>query len=169
MKALTLFPKHASIHLKYAGFLRHVRKDIPRASAHYKEATEVNPNYADALGSYASFLHGTGVEGSDKTVTENLYQRAIEVWSQCCSTIAVAVTASAITIAVTNGRTLPLVLLLHLQLPTAFDINILCCPYYLFYFAIQQADNTHVNNFCNYGLYLSEEMGKFEKAEEMYR
>jgi hypothetical protein len=26
-----------------------------------------------------------------------------------------------------------------------------------------------VNNFCNYGLYLSEELGKFEKAEEMYR
>jgi len=32
-----------------------------------------------------------------------------------------------------------------------------------------QADKTHVNNFCNYGLYLSEELGKFEKAEEMYR
>lgn len=77
IKALTLFPKHASIHLKYAGFLRHVRKDIPRATAHYQEATEANPQYADALGSYASFLHGTG--GGDKGQTESLYQRAIEV------------------------------------------------------------------------------------------
>lgn len=32
-----------------------------------------------------------------------------------------------------------------------------------------QADSTHVNNFCNFGLYLSEELGKFEQAEEMYR
>jgi hypothetical protein len=81
VKALTLYPKHASIHLKYAGFLRHVRKDLPRATTHYREATEANPVYADALGSYASFLHGTatGGDGGDKQLTENLYQRAIEV------------------------------------------------------------------------------------------
>ena len=28
------------------------------AELHYKKAVEINPNYADALGNYASFLHG---------------------------------------------------------------------------------------------------------------
>ena len=78
-KALKLYPKHASIHLKYAGFLRHVRKDMERASSHYRKSTEANPTYADGLGSYASFLHGTGNNGGDKKYTESLYQRAVEV------------------------------------------------------------------------------------------
>jgi len=107
-RALGLFPNHASMHLKYAGFLRHVRKDMERATFHYRLSTEVNPNYADGLGSFASFLHGTGSNG-DKKYTENLYQRAVE------------------------------------------------------------ADKTHVNNFCNFGLFLSEEIGDYDKAEQMYR
>lgn len=106
-KSISLFPKHASVHLKYAGFLRHARKDTDRATKHYREAIEVNPTYADALGSFASFLHST--QHADKSMIESLYQRAVD------------------------------------------------------------ADKTHVNNYCNYGLYLSEEVGKFEKAEDMYK
>ena len=80
IKALAVFPRHSSIHLKYAGFLRHVRKDMERATKHYKEAVEANPHYADALGSYASFLHST-TGGGDKKLTESLYRRAVEVTS----------------------------------------------------------------------------------------
>ena len=60
MKALELFPSNSSIHFKYAGFLRHARKDDKGAELHYTLACEANPENADALGSYASFLHATG-------------------------------------------------------------------------------------------------------------
>lgn len=58
LKALELYPQHSSIHLKFAGFLRHVKRDLPGAEKHYIKAVQVNPTNADALGSYASFLHG---------------------------------------------------------------------------------------------------------------
>lgn len=51
-------PTHSSIHLKYAGFLRHVRQDVSNAEKHYKLAISSDPSNADALGNYASFLHG---------------------------------------------------------------------------------------------------------------
>ena len=86
LQALKLFPQHASIHLKYAGFLRHVRKDLPGAATHYRTATEVNPDYADGLGSYASFLHGTQGAGGGTSLAEGLYQRAVEVCVCVCLT-----------------------------------------------------------------------------------
>ena len=57
-RALTLFPGHSSLHLKYAGFLRHAKRDIAGADKQYQLAVQNNPENADALGSYASFLHG---------------------------------------------------------------------------------------------------------------
>ena len=56
MQAIKLFPD-SSIHLKYAGFLRHIRRDLKGAENHYRLAVEANPENADACGSYASFLH----------------------------------------------------------------------------------------------------------------
>ena len=76
VQALNNFPKHASIHLKYAGFLRHVRKDMHGALKHYKMAVECNDKNADTLGGYASFLHGTS---GDHHVISEMYERAIEV------------------------------------------------------------------------------------------
>ena len=94
------------MHLKYAGFLRHVRRNHDQALLHYKRAVEVNDANADAIGGYASFLHGTK---GDKVLVENLYERAIAV------------------------------------------------------------DNAHVNNLCNFGLFLSEEREAYERAETMYK
>ena len=58
LRALALYPQHSSLHLKYAGFLRHARRDIVGADKHYELAVTTNPENSDALGSYASFLHG---------------------------------------------------------------------------------------------------------------
>jgi Tfp pilus assembly protein PilF len=109
MEALKLFPSHSTIHLKYAGFVRHVRGDIDRAGEHYKKAVKCNPQNVDALGGYASFLHGTNSSSSSKKIAEELYNSAIEL------------------------------------------------------------DNTHVNNLCNFGLFLSEELQQYNKAESMYK
>lgn len=106
LSALSFFPNHASIHLKYAGFLRYVRGDLEKAHQHYRLSYENNPNYPDGVGGYASFLHGTG---GDKKLAHSLYEKAIE------------------------------------------------------------ADNCHVNNLCNFGLFLSEELQNFIQAEEIYR
>ena len=35
--------------------------------------------------------------------------------------------------------------------------------------SIVQADETHTNNLCNYGLFLSEEKRDYAKAEDMYK
>jgi Tfp pilus assembly protein PilF len=68
-------PNQSSIHLKYAGFLRHVRRDLKEAEVHYQKAISTNPNNPDALGSYASYLHG--VAGNMKE-GERYYRAAIE-------------------------------------------------------------------------------------------
>lgn len=119
-QTLKLYPKHASIHFKYAGFLRHIRQDVDGAERHYKLSVEHNPKYADGVGGYASFLHGTG---GDKVLAEQLYEMSIQVRH----------------IFVNMG------------------------PYFP-----RQLDCTHVNNMCNYGLFLSEEMKNFTRAEEIY-
>ena len=75
LRALELYPQHSSINLKYAGFLRHTRRDIPGAEKFYLKAVEVSPNNADALGSYASFMHG--VHNNIKEA-EKYYQKAVE-------------------------------------------------------------------------------------------
>lgn len=75
LKALDLYPQHSSINLKYAGFLRHTRRDIPGAEKFYLKAVEASPNNADALGSYASFLHG--VHNNIKEA-EKYYQKAVD-------------------------------------------------------------------------------------------
>ena len=67
---------HSSIHLKYAGFLRHTKRDIPAAEKHYLRAVETSPQNSDALGSYASFLHG--VHNNTKEA-EKYYKKAVEV------------------------------------------------------------------------------------------
>lgn len=128
-KALTLFPDHSAIHLKYAGFLRHVRRNVPIAEEHYKLAASIcdgqvaaegeqkqddgvsadfhyGSNAADAYGSYASFLHGVHHKIDE---AEIFYKKAVV------------------------------------------------------------ADETHANNLCNYGLFLSEEKKDFVEAENMYK
>lgn len=74
-KALELYPQHSSINLKYAGFLRHTRRDIPGAERYYLKAVEASPTNSDALGSYASFMHG--VHNNIKEA-EKYYQKAVE-------------------------------------------------------------------------------------------
>ena len=76
MRALELFPKSSSMHLKYAGFLRHTKTDMKGAEEHYKIASEVSDENADAIGNYASFMHG--VVG-DMYSAEALYERAVKV------------------------------------------------------------------------------------------
>jgi tetratricopeptide (TPR) repeat protein len=78
LSALSFYPNQASIHLKYAGFLRYVRGDLENASQHYRLSYEHNPEYADGVGGYASFLHGTG---GDKILAQSLYEKAIKVCS----------------------------------------------------------------------------------------
>ncbi len=73
---MSLFPSHSSIHLKYAGFLRHVRKNVTKAEEQYKRAIEVNPMNADAIGNYASFLHGVHRNIADAEIS---YRRAVEL------------------------------------------------------------------------------------------
>ena len=97
-------PDQSSLHLKYAGFLRYVRKDFDTAEKHYILAVKMGPQNVDALGTYASYLHGLG-EADGLRRAEQLYQAAYEL------------------------------------------------------------DKTHVNNLCNYGLFLSEELCAFERAE----
>ena len=67
---------HSSLHLKYAGFLRHNRQDVIGADQQYELATSTNPNNADALGSYASFLHGV-LGNMDEA--GSYYERAVTV------------------------------------------------------------------------------------------
>ena len=75
-KALELYPNHSSLHLKYAGFLRHARRDLIGADKHYELAILKNPQNSDALGSYASFLHGVigNMEGAAKH-----YEQAMKI------------------------------------------------------------------------------------------
>ncbi len=72
-----MFPKHASVVLKYAGFLRHVKKDATQAELHYRKCTEINPQYAEGLGSYASFLYGTR---RNMNLVESLFENSIQVF-----------------------------------------------------------------------------------------
>lgn len=75
-RALELFPDQSSIHLKYAGFLRHIKRDINGAGEEYFRAVETNPQNADALGNYASFLHGVK---QDVGEAAKYYERAVAV------------------------------------------------------------------------------------------
>lgn len=58
-RSIELYPDHSLILLKYAGFLRHARKDPVQAEAYYERACSANPKNSDALGNYASYLHGS--------------------------------------------------------------------------------------------------------------
>lgn len=74
IRAAELYPQHSSILVKFAGFQRHVKKDAAAAEALYKAACDANPNNADALGSYASFLHGKpGSEDHVAQLCKRLY------------------------------------------------------------------------------------------------
>lgn len=75
IKALQLHPSQSSIHLKYAGFLRHIRRNVAEAEKYYINAVEANPHNGDALGNYASFLHGVY---SRIDQAEIYYVRAVE-------------------------------------------------------------------------------------------
>lgn len=75
VKALELYPQHSSIHLKYAGFLRHSRRDVSGAEKHYLRAVETSPSNSDALGSYASFMHGVH---NNLKEAEKYYKKAVE-------------------------------------------------------------------------------------------
>jgi len=81
LKALALYPNDSSIHLKYAGFLRHIRRDLNESENHYRKAAEVNPLNPDAAGSYASFMHGV-LRKMD--IAEEMYVKAIEVSNLTC-------------------------------------------------------------------------------------
>jgi Tfp pilus assembly protein PilF len=74
--AIQYFPTDSSIHLKYAGFLRHVRKNIDGAEKEYLAAIAENSKNADALGNYASFLHGVRRNSAD---AEKFYKMAVEL------------------------------------------------------------------------------------------
>jgi tetratricopeptide (TPR) repeat protein len=76
LKALKLFPDNSSILLKYAGFIRHVKRDIGGSEEYYKKAINANPMNADAIGSYASFLHGVY---NKKNEAEKLYEQALRI------------------------------------------------------------------------------------------
>ena len=58
-RSIELYPDQSLILLKYAGFLRHARKDPVQAETYYERACSSNPKNSDALGNYASYLHGT--------------------------------------------------------------------------------------------------------------
>lgn len=75
-RALNLFPGHSSLHLKYAGFLRHAKRDTVGADKHYELAALANPKNADAIGCYASFLHGVigNMDGASQ-----YYEEAVKV------------------------------------------------------------------------------------------
>ncbi len=45
-------------HFLPTGFLRHIKRDVAKSETFYLKAIEVNTENGDALGSYASFLHG---------------------------------------------------------------------------------------------------------------
>ena len=49
-KAIELYPDHSYVLLKYAGFLRHSRKDAVQAEEYYKKACTANSQNSDALG-----------------------------------------------------------------------------------------------------------------------
>jgi Tfp pilus assembly protein PilF len=55
--------------------LRHSRRDISGAEKHYLRAVETSPNNADALGSYASFLHGVH---NNLKEAEKFYKKAVD-------------------------------------------------------------------------------------------
>lgn len=75
-KAILYYPTHSSIHLKYAGFLRHVRRNISAAEEHYTLAVEHGKDNADAVGNYASFLHGVHRKLDE---AEIYYKKSIEL------------------------------------------------------------------------------------------
>jgi Tfp pilus assembly protein PilF len=83
-----------------------VRRNPIEAEKHYIVSVTSNPQNSDALGSYASFLHG--VTG-DTVGAERYYKAALEI------------------------------------------------------------DDTHANNLCNYGLFLSEVKKLYNDAEGMYK
>lgn len=56
--------------------MRHVRKDNVEAEKHYKLAIESNPSSSDALGSYASFLHGVLSDFEEAT---KYYEKSVAV------------------------------------------------------------------------------------------
>jgi tetratricopeptide (TPR) repeat protein len=81
-------PEQSSIHLKFAGFLRHVRQNDARADHHYIQAIETNPNNVDALGTYASYLHGIGDKASLEKAAK-LYEESFRIDAchpnNCCN------------------------------------------------------------------------------------
>jgi Tfp pilus assembly protein PilF len=73
-KAIELFQCQCTTMLKYAVFLRYVRRDNDAAQKMYLRAIEVSPN-AEALGTYASFLHSI----HDIASAESYYHQAIQL------------------------------------------------------------------------------------------
>lgn len=71
-KSLELYPNQASIHLKYASFLRYVRNDMVSAEIHYIDAVTSCSN-SETLGCYASYLHS--IRKIDEA--EAMYKRAV--------------------------------------------------------------------------------------------
>lgn len=72
---MELYPQQASILVKYANLLKHVRGDYAAAERYYQRAIEANPRHADSLGNYAVLLHGVK---KDFDGAETLYRRAVE-------------------------------------------------------------------------------------------
>ena len=69
-QAILQYPNHAGILTKYANFLKSVIGDIDKAEIHYIKAIEANAKSADAVGSYAVFLHSKngGEDNDDKAL-----------------------------------------------------------------------------------------------------
>jgi tetratricopeptide (TPR) repeat protein len=142
-QSLTAHPMQASIHLKYAGFLRHVRKELSAAEHHYRKAIETNPNFIDALGTYASYLHGMGHQkGLDDA--EKLYERCVEIDpchpNNCCN----------------YGLLLSEERHNYKKAEKMYEIAL-------------GVDPMHANTLYNYGVMLDSHMGERGRAEECYR
>jgi tetratricopeptide (TPR) repeat protein len=142
-ESLKQLPTQSSCHLKYAGFLRHVRKNFISAEHHYEKAVASNPRNIDALGTYASYLHGLGdAKGLEKA--QDLYERCVKIDpchpNNCCN--------YGLFLSEERG-----------DYKRAEEL----------YEAALHVSSEHANTLYNYGVMLDSHMGEKVRAEDMYR
>jgi len=142
-ESLKQVPTQSSVHLKYAGFLRHVRKNFVAAEHHYQKAIEENPDNIDALGTYASYLHGLG-DKQGLAKAEELYQKCFETDpchpNNCCN--------FGLFLSEEKGD--------YIRAAKMYE-------------AALSVSSEHANTLYNYGVMLDSHLGEKEQAEGMYR
>lgn len=127
--------------LKYASFMRHVRRDQSAAEIYYKRATDLDPNFAEALGNYASFLYGLR---RNLQLVPSLYQRAVE-----CDPFSTS-----------NLCNYGLFLSEELGNYTSAEE---------IYLRALQINKTHSNTLYNYAVMLDTHLERKKEAEQLYR